>query len=249
MEGPDGDDISHKGTILTPTEHSDSNTLQDKKHNLTTLPLEVRWLIYDHLSHNTAFHPTNPRSPRRCFRLDWTTFSKSLPDHGLGEIAPLATTCRQLRVEILPTLFKSVIVKFPAWNEDFKTQCLYWIDHVSELTIRSVDCLWLEGVYWRLCLRLGKECGEGWEEADARKRDWRQFSGFVEKEGEGFAIKVEFFDSVKAKAEVAAEMLRGIVAGMLDGMDEKELGKKELRCLVSGAGLEGWEPRGVFRRG
>lgn len=217
----------------------------NKDLNLLTLPLEIRWAIYDHLS-PTSFHRTNNNSSgRRCFRLDWTKSSStnpSSPAHGFGEIAPLAASCHQLRAEILPTLFRNTIVKFPAWNDDFKLQCLYWIESVSEQFVRGIDCFWVEGVYCRLCVRLGNHEGS-WGEEEARRRDWRQFAGFVEDMGEGFRVRVEFFEGFRERAQGGLEGMGRVVAGIVEGREGMGLGRRELGGIVSGADMRGWDGR------
>lgn len=111
--------------------------------------------------------------------------------------------------------------------------------------IRSIDCFWLEGVYWRLCVRFGKAVDE--EEEGARRGDWRRFSDFVAFPGEGFVLRVDFFENARGRAVCAARELYDAIGMVLDGRVRKELKGCELGRLISEASLSGWHQRTVWK--
>lgn len=101
-----------------------------------------------------------------------------------------------------------------------------------------MDCFWLECVYWRFCVRLG--VGVEGEESAARERDWRQFRDCVCWAGEGFVVRVEFFEHVRERAVEAVGVLGRVLEGLLEGRERKVLKRSELVGLLGDERFCSW---------
>lgn len=154
-------------------------------------------------------------------------------------------TCTQLRGEILSDFLKGYILKLPAWNDDFKLQCLYWINDASDCFIRNLTWIWLEGVYWRFSIHLTRPglvgaamLGNG-EDKKATKEDCHQYDETEIMPGKGFVLRIDF---VRQMRRLAIEAGRNTFATLEDftgekGADQVGLSRDELRRVVQGAAL------------
>ena len=127
---------------------------------LLTLPPELRLQIYSHATSNLIGSSlVRLHSGRLQFRLAWPLSPLDYRSEQQLAIDAIASTSQQIRRELLPIIMRGFIVKFPAWTPEFKVQCIHWIEDVSDLFCTCVDWIWLEGLYWRVSILLGREEG------------------------------------------------------------------------------------------
>ncbi|KAK4501452.1 hypothetical protein PRZ48_007261 [Zasmidium cellare] len=244
---------------MDPADHDDQNSFDDNpsyttpqgvsqtKSPLLDLPAELRLQIYNHAADfDLGSSKVDIRGGRSRFRVDWT--AKSLPpSQNTRSSYSLLAACQTIRRELLPIFLRGYIVKFPCWDPGFKLQCLYWIEDVSESFINNIDFIWLEGVYWRISIRLGKSFVDVKEDGRATREDCHQYQRMQEmayaRDGIEFLLKVEYAreEHTKCAARVVCEETKELLRKLLVKRGESRLGKVELALLIREVSLCGFE--------
>lgn len=239
--------LIHPSTITGVHPPTTSQELSQAKSPLMALPPELRLHIYNHVADlelgSSKIEMTDGRSR---FRVDWT--AKALPpNESTRDLYSLLATCRTIRRELLPIFLRGYIVKFPCWDPGFKLQCTYWVEDVSEAFIEDMDFIWLEGVYWRISIRLGKSVVDAEEDGRATREDCHQYhrmqSVSYAQDGIEFFLKVEYAreEHTNHAARVVCEETCGLLTKLLTGRGESRLGKAELALLIQEVPLCGFE--------
>jgi hypothetical protein len=215
------------------------------------LPLELRLHIY-HLA--TDYHIgrnlVEANQGRLQFRLAWPMSPLEYRSARQLRVDDVAQISRQTRRDLLPLIMRGYIVKFPAWTPGFKLQCIHWIDDVSELFCRSMDWIWLEGLYWRLSIHLVPATarpGDGaWEDERARQADVHRHEGSATYARDGFVLRVDYAAHVERNARACGSNTVALLEDLLDaaaaGHEERgRLGKREIGILLRRTALTGWQ--------
>ncbi|KAF2208524.1 hypothetical protein CERZMDRAFT_101273 [Cercospora zeae-maydis SCOH1-5] len=214
----------------------------------STLPPELRLIIYSHATDNLiGTSLVHLHSGRLQFRLAWPLSPLDYRSPQQLSIDAIASTSHQIRRELLPIIMRGFIVKFPAWTPEFKVQCAHWIADVSELFCRCVDWVWLEGLYWRVSVVLGKDVGGRrratlGEDERARGRDVHMHEGSRSFEREAFVLRMDFQRSAEERALHCAEQTVDLLERLLLGSDDGiSLGKEQMGILLRETPLTGTE--------
>lgn len=222
--------------------HNAAPDVCQSNSRLLLLPPELRLNIYSHVADFLA----GRKHGRSRFRVDWT--AKALPESPeIRDLANLVAVCHTIRSEILPLFLKSYIVKFPSWDPGFKLQCLYWVQAVSEEFVNNIDFFWMEGVYWRVSIRLGKSEVHEEEDARATREDCHRYHKIrtmaCEEVGCKFVVKVEFArqEQTQMAAEAACRKTHDVVKDLLMDRGDNRLGKEEMADLIREMPLCGFE--------
>ncbi|GIZ47082.1 hypothetical protein CKM354_001018300 [Cercospora kikuchii] len=236
-------------------DNSSNNTTKPKPPQpptLLTLPPELRLQIYSHATSNLIGSSlVRLHSGRLQFRLAWPLSPLDYRSEQQLAIDAIASTSQQIRRELLPIIMRGFIVKFPAWTPEFKVQCMHWIEDVSDLFCRCVDWIWLEGLYWRVSILLGREEGGRREEMmgedeRARGRDVHMHEGSQSFERNAFVIRVDFQRSAQERAlRCAARTIDLLERLLLDSEDGISLGREQIGTLLSETPLTGTEQHRV----
>ncbi|KXT12902.1 hypothetical protein AC579_10463 [Pseudocercospora musae] len=216
-----------------------------QKAQLLRLPLELRLQIYEYATgYHIGLHLVRLNKGRLQYRLAWPA---SPLDYRCGaqlQVDDVARLCRQTRLELMPTVMRAYIVKFPAWTPEFKVQCLYWINDVSETFCRSIDWYWLEGLYWRLSIHLqtpGTIHAETvWEDDRARESDPHRHEASETFERTRFVLRLDCAGHVKRRATAAAKRAAEYLETLL-GAHDGRMGRSEVTALLNGIALTGYE--------
>lgn len=211
---------------------------------LLRLPLELRLSIYEYATgYHIGHHLVRLNKGRLQYRLAWPASPLEYRCEAQLQVDDVARLCRQTRLEILPTVMRAYIVKFPAWTPEFKVQCLYWVKDVSEAFCRSIDWYWLEGLYWRLSIHLHtpgiSSRDTAWEDSRARENDPHRHESCETFERESFVLRLDYAGHVKRTACAAAERAAGLLETLVG--DDGRLGRKQVASLLIGVALTGYE--------
>ncbi|CAK1366568.1 unnamed protein product [Cercospora beticola] len=220
--------------------------------SLLTLPPELRLQIYSHATSNLIGSSlVRLHSGRLQFRLAWPLSPLDYRSEQQLAIDAIASTSQQIRRELLPIIMRGFIVKFPAWTPEFKVQCMHWIEDVSDLFCMCVDWIWLEGLYWRVSVLLGRDEGgrrKGMvgEDERARGRDVHMHEGSQSFERDAFVIRVDFQRSAEERAlRCAAQTIDLLERLLVDSEDGISLGKEQIGLLLRETPLTGTEQHRV----
>ncbi|KAI5365037.1 hypothetical protein Slin15195_G045750 [Septoria linicola] len=212
-----------------------------------SLPAELRIIIYEYATESTIGASLVTSSGGRIqFRLAWPLSpldyrsSKQLAVDNIAMVSP------QVRNELLPIVMRGFIVKFPAWTPEFKTQCMNWIGDVSETFCRSVDWIWLEGLYWRISIHLvgmgPARSKTSWEDERARAVDMHMHESSETFEREQFVLRVDYQRSAEERALNCARKTVELVGRLLlVAAGNGHLGRARMRELLAQTPLTGTE--------
>lgn len=223
-----------------------------------SLPFEIRLTICE-LASSFRFGRDLVRdnNGRLLYRLAWPSSPLDYRNSEQQQVDTLSTLNRLIRSELLPRIMRGYIVKFPAWTPEFKLQCMYWIEAVSEKFCRNIDWFWLEGLYWRFSVHLtgdGKgnertECQEmEWEDARAQHSDAHRhaYSETFERKGK-FVLRVDCAKHIRSRACASARRFARTVERLLqeanadDEAIDGRLGRDQVMLMLTWAALTGAE--------
>lgn len=252
LRAKEGVDFSSLNRALNRTHYAvrpPSQEIDHPRSRLLDLPAELRLQIYYHVADTMiGSSKVEQQGGRSRFRVDWTAKnSPQEPTDSVRDVSNLMAVCRTTRSELLPLFLRAYIVKFPCWDPGFKLQCLYWTDHVSEAFVNNIDMIWLEGVYWRFSIYLGKTTVDPKEDGKATREDCHRYHReevmTYAEDGIKFVLKVEYarHEQMWQAARAACRCTFDVLKELLTERGESRLGKVELAWLIQEVPLCGSE--------
>ncbi|CAK4030943.1 Hypothetical predicted protein [Lecanosticta acicola] len=244
-------DLSSLSVPLAPGEKSEDGSYTAAEQSISrllSLPPELRLQIYSALADDSIGNSKVQRNGGRSrMRVLWAAapYELSRRSAAAQHVTHLMAVCRQVRAELLPAYLRGYILKMPAWNDDFKLQCLYWIDGASENFIRNLTWIWLEGVYWRFSIHFIRrglvfpESVGSDEDAKATGEDSHQYDETDRMPGRGFVLRMDSVRQMRYLAVTAARVVFHVledVAGC-KGADEVGLTRDEMKRVLQAAAL------------
>lgn len=219
------------------------------------LPPELRDQIYRHVVNSQlGVSKVQQKGGRSRFRVDWT--AKTLPDdENIWNLYRLMSTCRTMRRELLPMFLRAYIVKFPSWDPGFKLQCIHWLDKASEVFVNNIDLIWLEGIYWRFSICLGKSAVDPREDEKALREDIHQYPKMVSmaysQNGIEFVLRIDYArqEHIAPAAQIALKQTFDMLKQVLVERGEDRLSKFDLMWLIQEVPLSGREQMAMLKCG